>query len=273
MSDALPESGLVDAQITMTDDVPPGTKRCFIVCPIGKDGSDERKRSDKIKRHIIDKALRPLGYETVRADLVDKSGSITTQIVSDLISADLVIADLTGHNPNVFYELAIRHAFAKPYIQLIEEGEVIPFDVSAYRTVMVDHRDLDSAEKALETIQNMVRDIEDGDPVESPVVHAVNRQALGQSSNPEKQELAQLGESMDELRREIRLIGARDRHMMTIPPPTRSEYSAMTKALSQISEASGLPYDVLKALRSAEGVSKKFSSWAHLLKEDDEPPF
>lgn len=249
-----------------------GIKRCFIVCPIGKDGSDERKRSDKIKRHIIDKALEPLGYETVRADLVDKSGSITTQIVSDLIAADLVIADLTGHNPNVFYELAIRHAFAKPYIQLIEDGEDIPFDVSSYRTVMVDHRDLDSADAARLMIQNMVRDIEEGGPVESPVVHAVNRQALGQSSNPEKQELAQIGETMDELRREVRTLGARTRSGMELQ--THAEHNALRTFIQHLSETNRLNYNDLSILRSAEATSNSFKKWVSSLRDNDtEPPF
>src|SRR5690349_10032057 len=87
-----------------------GSKVCFIASPIGAAGSDARRRSDLVKRYIIDEALKPLGYETRRADDIDKSGEITTQIVADLIEADLLVADLTGHNANVFYELAIRHS-------------------------------------------------------------------------------------------------------------------------------------------------------------------
>ena len=111
-------------------DVAPGsqstlfaTKKCFIASPIGAAGSDERHRSNLVKKYIIDEAVNPLGYKTVRADEIDKSGEITTQIVSDLIDADLLIADLTGQNANVFYELAIRHSFRKPYIQIVEQGE------------------------------------------------------------------------------------------------------------------------------------------------------
>ncbi|OZF32173.1 hypothetical protein CH294_20775 [Rhodococcus sp. 14-2483-1-1] len=117
--------GLQDATITFVDDPShhQPKKTCFIVCPIGDNNSEIRKRSNQVKTHIIDVALEPLGYETIRADVIDKSGNITTQIVNQLIEADLVIADLTGHNPNVFYELAIRHAFAKPFIHLMQDGE------------------------------------------------------------------------------------------------------------------------------------------------------
>lgn len=174
-------------------------KRCFIASPIGASGSEDRRRSDLVKTYIIDEALHPLGYETIRADEIDKSGEITTQIVADLIEADLLIADLTGHNANVFYELAIRHSFRKPYIQLIEEGEDLPFDVRAYRTVFVNHRDLESAAKAREMLANMVRDIESGADVQSPVTHAVNRQTLETSTDPRGQELAQIGQMVERI--------------------------------------------------------------------------
>ena len=49
---------------------------------------------------------------------------------------------------NVYYELAVRHATRKPVIQLMQKGEPLPFDVAGTRTIIVDHRDLDSAEDA-----------------------------------------------------------------------------------------------------------------------------
>ena len=61
------------------------------------------------------------------------SGLITKAIIEQIITADLVIADLTGNNPNVFYELAIRHSYRKPTIQIVK-GEIdIPFDVANMR--------------------------------------------------------------------------------------------------------------------------------------------
>jgi len=52
-----------------------------------------------------------------------------------LRKSDLVIADLTYHNPNVFYELAVRHLNKKPVIHLIKKGEKIPFDINDRRTI------------------------------------------------------------------------------------------------------------------------------------------
>jgi hypothetical protein len=123
-------------------------KTCFIVAPIGESDSAVRKRSDQVLRHIIRPALETAGYQAVRADEISDPGNITTQILSRLTESDLVVADLTGHNPNVYYELGIRHTTGKPIIHLIEKGDRIPFDLAAFRTIVLDHKDLDSAERA-----------------------------------------------------------------------------------------------------------------------------
>ncbi len=176
-----------------------GSKKCFIASPIGSSTDSVRERSDLVREFIIDEALSPLGFKTVRADDIEKSGEITTQIVSELIESDLVIADLTGQNANVFYELAVRHSFRKPYIQIVEEGEQLPFDVRAFRTVFVDHQNLKSAAEARETIKQMVHDIEGGADVQSPVTHAVNRQTLEDSKDPSGKELAQIAEVVESI--------------------------------------------------------------------------
>ena len=85
-------------------------KKCFVITPIGEDGSETRRRADQILRHVIAPAAEACGFETVRADQIAEPGLITTQIIQHIIDDPLVIADLTGSNPNVFYELAVRHA-------------------------------------------------------------------------------------------------------------------------------------------------------------------
>jgi hypothetical protein len=135
----------------------PKAKMCFLASPIGAVGSDTRERSDRVMTYVIEEALTPLGYKTVRADRINSAGRITTQIVNNIIEADLLIADLTDQNANVFYELAIRHAFNKPYVQLIEDGQLIPFDVRDMRTIHLDYRDLASAAKAKSDLADMVR--------------------------------------------------------------------------------------------------------------------
>src|SRR5688500_15553907 len=102
-------------------------KICFVISPIGEEDSETRKRSDLVLKHIITPPIDQSGYEVVRADKISEPGIITTQIIQYIVDAPLVVADLTERNPNVFYELALRHAIRKPLVQLIKKGESIPF--------------------------------------------------------------------------------------------------------------------------------------------------
>ena len=70
-----------------------------------------------------------------RADSLTRPGIITNQVIQLVADADLVVADLTDHNPNVFYELAIRHALQLPLVRLIDRAQDLPFDIKVMRTV------------------------------------------------------------------------------------------------------------------------------------------
>ncbi|WP_460988266.1 hypothetical protein, partial [Staphylococcus aureus] len=70
-----------------------------------------------------------------RSDLISSTNKITDEIIGGLTNSELVIVDLSTHNPNVFYELGYRHALERPTITMINKDENIPFDVSAYRTI------------------------------------------------------------------------------------------------------------------------------------------
>jgi len=144
-------------------------KDCFIICPIDSEGSEVRSRSDKLFKHLFKPVLEGLGYNPIRADQIDEVGNITSQIIDLLVEAPLVIADLSGHNPNVFYELGIRHTIRKPYIQFIAKGDRLPFDVAPIRSIVIDHTDLDSVESAKKSLKNQIRAYEQGAHVYSPV--------------------------------------------------------------------------------------------------------
>ena len=135
-------------------------KICFVIAPIGKAGSETRKRSDQVLQHVIRPAVECRGYKAVRADEIAEPGIITNQIIRHIFDDPLVIADLTGQNANVFYELAIRHAIRRPLVQIIDKVEDIPFDLSAMRTIQVDHQNPDSVEEAKTEIKNQIRSLE-----------------------------------------------------------------------------------------------------------------
>lgn len=110
-------------------------KICFIISAIGELGSEIRNNANLTFKSIILPIAQKNGYFPLRADHIAKPGMISQQIIDILIDAPLVIADLTGHNPNVFYELAIRHMTKKPVIHIINNGQRIPFDVFDFRTI------------------------------------------------------------------------------------------------------------------------------------------
>lgn len=109
-------------------------ERCFIITPIGDD-------TDPIRRHIegiIDAAITPaMGehYEIVVAHKISEPGSITKQVITEIYNAKLVVANLTNRNPNVMYELALRHAIGKPAIMIAEKGTMLPSDIIMQRTI------------------------------------------------------------------------------------------------------------------------------------------
>lgn len=154
------------------------SKECFVICPIGEVDSDTRRHSDLTFNYIIKPVVEEFGYSPNRADMVKESGMITTQIIDKIIKSPLVIADLTDSNPNVFYELAIRHVVKKPYIQMIKSNQQIPFDISGMRTILFDV-DLEQAESAKKELREHIESIQNNNfkPV-NPVTHAMSYSAV-----------------------------------------------------------------------------------------------
>jgi len=176
-------------------------KIIFVICPIGESGSPDRWRSDQILSYIISPVAKDLGYEVVRADKISEPGMITTQIIRQLLEVPLVIADLSGHNPNVFYELAIRHAIRKPVILMIEKGQKIPFDIAGLRTIelVTESFDLGSIEKAKEEMRAHIVSIQENpSKVESPVTTAVVFRDLAEG-RPELRLLVQILQKLESM--------------------------------------------------------------------------
>jgi hypothetical protein len=188
----------IDAERDAKATTPP--KRCFVISPIGETGSEVRKRADQVLKYVIRPAVEAFGYAAVRADEIAEPGLITTQIIDRVINDDLVIADLTGRNPNVYYELAIRHAIRKPFVQLISAGEALPFDIVGMRTVSVDHHDLDSVAGAIEELKAQLGAIEaNPDATQTPISTTVDLADMRRSARPEDRVLADVLGTLAEL--------------------------------------------------------------------------
>lgn len=145
--------------------------KCFIITPIGDD-------TDPIRRHIegiIDAALRPAledKYDLVVAHRISEPGSITKQIITEIYSAKLVVANLTNRNPNVMYELALRHSLGKPVIMIAEKGTPLPSDIVMERTIFYQN-DARGVIELRESIAAAEKEI-DYDKTESPIYNVLH---------------------------------------------------------------------------------------------------
>ena len=117
--------------------IPPGYRRCFVVLPMGSDGSDERAQSDCVFTRIIRPACERLKYVTIHPGQQDGE-DIWGDISNTLVGADHVIAYLGSApwNPNVMLEVGYRLATAKPLVVLAPGGD-LPFDLKNHRTVIL----------------------------------------------------------------------------------------------------------------------------------------
>lgn len=219
-------------------------KLCFVISPIGDLDSETRKRSDQVLKHVIRPAATSCGYKAVRADEIDKPGMITSQVIQHVVNDALVVADLTERNPNVFYELAIRHALRKPLVQIIRKGEAIPFDVAGTRTIYVDHKDLDSVEAAKNEIVEQIRALEkDSSDIETPISVSLDLQLLRQSEKPEERSLADLVAAVVDLRASLskveQRIGTKDQEGLL--DEIQTELRALPARLDEYLEGPRMP--------------------------------
>ena len=211
-------------------------KKCFVIAPIGSEESETRKRSDQVLKYIIKPVAEECGYEAVRADEISEPGIITTQVIQRLIDDDLVIADLTGRNPNVFYELAIRHAIRKPVVQIIKRDERIPFDVAVQRTIQYD-LDLESAAACKEELIKQIRAAEKKpDIADSPVATAIDMRVLRESDNPVEKSIVEIVPMLEDIRSIVQGIDFQSQGSGRIPRKLLLELAEFNNyALSRMS--------------------------------------
>lgn len=149
-------------------------KICFYITPIGAEDSEERKHSDLFMSSLVQPALDELGLTVVRADKIGDPGMITSQVLEYLKRSRLAIADLSYLNPNVFYEVALRHALRLPVVQLIRKADRLPFDVNQSRTLVFDTSDIYTLIPKLQTYRAEIasqarKAMEDPESVGNPV--------------------------------------------------------------------------------------------------------
>jgi len=239
-------------------------KTCFLICPIGEWDSPDRKRSDKLQYFILGPILEDK-YKIERADEIPDPGLIPPQIVERLIDDDLVIADLTNCNANVFYELAIRHVTEKPFIHLMVASQLnqkkLPFDNAGMRTIPYpDDFDVAEVKKCQQDITKAVEAVvARPEKLKSPYsITKIEKIAieLKASGDPQKEILARVFDMFQELKKEIsqRLSESRT---YTIYDPKKIEVSGWAFLKSSVDSAFN---NVLVALSILDLDSKSLDS-------------
>ncbi|MDJ1474368.1 hypothetical protein QBX67_02725 [Bacillus sp. LS15-K4] len=164
-------------------DNPNKDKTCFIITPIGDDQSDIRRAADGVIDAVIVPALCDMGFdeENIKvAHRMPSPGSINKQVISSILECDLAVANLTNLNPNVMYELAIRHAARKPVVQICQKGTRLPFDITEERTIFYNN-DMAGVIELNNNFKDMVLEAIGDEEPDNPIYRVVESNSIMKS--------------------------------------------------------------------------------------------
>lgn len=135
---------------------------CFIDMPFGKKpdlASGTEIDFDHVYKAAIKPAIEAVGLEALRGDDEQTGGIIHVAMFARLLMAEFVVADLTIANPNVFYELGIRHA-AKPFttVPIFATTQALPFDVGLIRAIPYSLEDGKLSDGEAQALQSSIED-------------------------------------------------------------------------------------------------------------------
>lgn len=131
---------------------------CFVVMPFSSLFQVEYEK-------IISPALKELNITPVRGDEIYSKQRIVDDIWNSIKSCRFVLAELTGKNPNVLYEIGLAHAIGKPVIIITRNGDDVPFDLKALRYLFYDVNDPHWGENLKIGIQNLSKKV-----IENPTI-------------------------------------------------------------------------------------------------------
>ena len=106
-------------------------RHCFVISPFGPP-------FDANYEEVLQPAIRGAGLEPLRADEINQPGVIIHQIWRGINDAAVCLADVTGRNANVMYEIGIAQALGKPVVPIVQDVADLPFDLQALRFLVYD---------------------------------------------------------------------------------------------------------------------------------------
>lgn len=170
---------------------------CFTIMPFGG-------WFDEYYESIYCPAIQAAGLKPCRADDLYRPSTIVTDIWSYTQKAKLVLADLSGKNPNVFYELGLAHALAKPAILITEAIDDVPFDLRALRVLEYNKNQPRWGEILQEKITNAIREVVQS-PLQAvlPAFLSVRHDVKPKAISEQEKMLLEMRREMDLLRHEV----------------------------------------------------------------------
>jgi nudix-type nucleoside diphosphatase (YffH/AdpP family) len=135
-------------------------RTCFVIMPFG-DKPDENGNPihfDTVYEDFIKPTVEAIGIPCIRCDKIEESGGIHTKMFTGIYDADVSVVDITLRNPNVFYELGVRHALKRNVTIIIRQaGTQIPFNISGFTVVEYKSDDPVNQKQVAEEIQKMIK--------------------------------------------------------------------------------------------------------------------
>ncbi len=173
------------------------TPKCFVIMSFKPD-------FDLVYRSAIKPAVDALGLESVRVDDTTSPGNIPSRIVREIIDSQLIIADLTEPNPNVYYELGIGHAIGNKTIVISQDPENLPFDVQGEFTLRYSN-DREGLRLLGYDLQDLGRKLLDGGIGPTNLVQSAGRDFFDLTGSI-RQTLDLLGEELNRTKAFSRLV-------------------------------------------------------------------
>lgn len=208
--------------------------RCFVIMPFGnlKEDPKHARKLELIYSQWIKPTVESIKcpgakgerIDCHRADKAKTPEEIIVHIIENLVTSDFVIADLSGRNPNVFYELGVRHAVNNNTILIAEDLEDIPFDLRGLRMIIYQYDPehmmelRTSLEQAINELLNKPGQIDN--PVRRFLYNREVEKLIKQPTPPGYDVFKNVISEMQSLKREFRNHVNEVRHIMKLVTST-----------------------------------------------------
>ena len=135
-------------------------KTCFVIMPFGDKVDKDGKtiHFNDVYDTFIEPTIKALDIDCIRCDKIVESGGIHNKMFTNIYDADVAVVDITMLNPNVFYELGMRHTIKKNVTIIIQQDDTkIPFNISGFTVVPYKMDDPVFQKQAADQIQTMIK--------------------------------------------------------------------------------------------------------------------